>query len=121
MKIIKKLFRRHHKTNRVIIAPNVKLDVDNLSEYNQIVTSKKDFGYKGLKRAYEEKLVVDLVITTKEEATDSLKGVISHYDETYEQLLIVVDSNLKRVAFNQIIEVSFEDGDVNSEPMIEGA
>jgi len=109
LKFRKKLLSRNSKLEQSIIQPNASLNVSDLSKYAQTIPSKDTYGYKGLKRAFNNELEVEIIIADENENRISLKGVISHYDEKYEQLLLVVGSSLKRVVFNQIIEVNFED------------
>ena len=105
---LNKLFSKEEQSTQSMIQPNDALNLDDLSKYTQFFTAKEDEGYKGLKRAFENQLVVD--ITMKDEAlgTTSVSGVISHFDEKYGQLLVIVDSQLKRVVFDQIIDVNIQ-------------
>jgi len=108
LKFMDKLFGRKNNTTQSMIQPNAALNVNNLSEYTQIITNKETLGYKGLKRAFDEKLEVNLDILENNGEHASVKGIISHYDEKYEQLLVVTGSNLKRVVFSQINDVKIE-------------
>lgn len=92
-----------------MIRPNDALNVDNIAKYTQIIINKENLGYKGLRRAFEEKVEVQLVVLNENGDRSAIKGIISHYDEKFEQLLLITDSTLKRVVFNQIDEVSFGD------------
>ena len=100
LKFINKLFSRQEQSTQSMIQPNDALNLDDLSKYTQVIATKETLGYKGLRRAFDEKLPVD-------ENGDSfvVSGTISHYDEHYEQLLVITDSTLKRVVFNQITDV----------------
>lgn len=115
LKCINKLLGRKEQTTQSMIQPNDTLNVKNISQYTQIITNKEIMGYKGLKRAFNEKLEVCLVVLTENGDHTSVKGVISHYDEKFEQLLLVAGSNLKRIVFNQIVEVKVEDEDKDNE------
>ena len=108
-KFINKLFSRRGKDTQSMIRPNDALNVANIAKYTQIIINKENNGYKGLKRAFDEKLEVQLIVLNDNGERSSVRGVISHYDEKFEQLLLITESNLKRVVFNQIDEVSFQD------------
>lgn len=105
LKFINKLFSRNGRSSQSMIQPNDALNLEDLSKYTQIITNKEDSGYKGLKRAFEEKLPVELKVMDEQGESFVVSGTISHYDENYEQLLVITDSNLKRVVFNQIEDV----------------
>ncbi|MGL4336466.1 MAG: hypothetical protein ACRCST_06175 [Turicibacter sp.] len=105
---LNKLFSREEQSTQSMLQPNSALDLENLSKYTQVFSTKEDTGFKGLKRAFENQLNVE--ITMKDEALGSVTvaGTISHYDEKYEQLLVIADAQLKRVVFDQIIDVNIE-------------
>ena len=109
LKFRKKSFNRNSKLEQSIIQPNASLNVSDLSKYAQTIPSKDTSGYKGLKYAFANELEVEIIISNETNDKIALKGIISHYDDKYEQLLLVVGSNLKRVVFSQIIEVNFEE------------
>jgi len=109
IKFIKKLTDRSTKYEQSIIQPNASLNVENRSKYAQMIPNKDNSGYKGLKRAFTNEIPVEIIISVEDNQTQSIKGIISHYDEKYEQLLVVVDASLKRVVFNQIVEVHIEE------------
>jgi len=109
LKFKKKLTSGSKKQNQSIIQPNASLNIENLSKYTQTVLNKDTLGFKGLKHAFEKELEVEIVTAAENGNTSSVKGVISHYDEKYEQLLLVVGSNLKRIVFNQIVDVHIEE------------
>lgn len=88
-----------------MIQPNDALNLDDLSKYTQVITNKENLGFKGLKRAFDEKLPVEITIADENSSNSSVTGTISHYDEHYEQLLVITDATLKRVVFSQIIDV----------------
>ena len=75
----------------------------------QVITNKETTGYKGLRRAFEEKLPVQLTVADDNGDSFEVAGTISHYDEHYEQLLVITDSTLKRVVFNQILDVKISE------------
>ena len=114
LKFISKLLGRNEQNIQSSIHFNDELNVNNISQYAQIITNKEILGYKGLKRAFNEKLEVCLVILAESGDQTSVKGIISHYDEKFEQLLLVAGSNLKRIVFNQILEVEIEN-EINEE------
>ena len=105
LKFINKLFSRQDQSTQSMIQPNDALNLDDLSKYTQIITNKENLGFKGLKRAFDEKLPVEITINDENGETSCVTGTISHYDEHYEQLLVITDSTLKRVVFSQIIDV----------------
>ena len=107
-KFINKLLGRRDSQTQSMIQPNDALNVNELSKYTQIITNKETLGYKGLKRAFDEKLEVSLSITDESGERSTVNGIISHYDEKYEQLLVVTGPSLKRVVFSQINEVEIE-------------
>ena len=109
LKFINKLFSRYDQSTQSMIQPNDTLDLENLSKYTQIITNKENSGYKGLKRAFDEKLPVEITVSDETGQSYVVSGTISHYDEHYEQLLVIADSVLKRVVFNQIVDVKIED------------
>lgn len=109
LKFINKLFSRYDQSTQSMIQPNDTLDLENLSKYTQIITNKENSGYKGLKRAFDEKLPVEITVSDENGESYVVSGIISHYDEHYEQLLVIADSVLKRVVFSQIVDVKIED------------
>ncbi|MCL1948618.1 MAG: hypothetical protein FWF59_02680 [Turicibacter sp.] len=108
LKFINKKFGRE-KPAQSMIQPNDTLNIGERSKYAQIMMNKDDLGFKGLKRAYNQKLLVSLVIHEKNGEQTAFKGTISHFDENYEQLVLVVGNSLKRASFSQILEVSFDE------------
>ena len=92
-----------------MIQPNDALNLEDLSKYMQVITNKETTGYKGLRRAFEEKLPVQLTVADDNGDSFEVAGTISHYDEHYEQLLVITDSTLKRVVFNQILDVKISE------------
>ena len=105
LKFINKLFGRQEQSTQSMIQPNDALNLDDLSKYTQVIATKETLGYKGLRRAFDEKLPVELTVTDENGDSFVVSGTISHYDEHYEQLLVITDSTLKRVVFNQITDV----------------
>ena len=103
--------KKFKKSNRVnmeenIIEPNAELDLDGIDGYRKVaIAREKDLGYKGLKKALEDKTLVRLQIVRNDEELDYVEGKISHYDENFNQLVIVSNNALKRFVFDQILEV----------------
>ena len=87
------------------IQPNEDLAVDKIAEYQNVFTPEKDAGYRGLLAAYQAKIEVRLIVQKDDEETEEITGTISHYDENYSQLVLVVANTLRRLTFDQIIEV----------------
>jgi len=116
LKFINKRFSRE-KPTQSMIQPNDALNINDLSKYTQVMMNKEDSGFKGLKRAFDKKLPVSLVLKEQDGEQVSVTGTISHYDENFEQLVLVVGNSLKRASFNQILEVTF-DGETLSEEKI---
>lgn len=108
LKFINKLLSRE-KTAQSMIQPNDSLNVENRDKYTQVIKSEEDAGFKGLKRAFEQKSLVNVLISEESGETTSVTGTISHYDENYEQLLLIIDGTLKRVVFSQIQEAAIVD------------
>lgn len=108
LKFINKRFSRE-KPAQSMIQPNDALNINDLSKYTQIMMNKEDAGFKGLKRAFDKKLPVSLVIAETNGEQVSVRGTISHYDENFEQLVLIVGNSLKRASFNQILDVKFDD------------
>ena len=109
LKFINKLFSRQNHPTQSMIQPNDALNLEDLSKYMQVITNKETTGYKGLRRAFEEKLPVQLTVADDNGDSSEVAGTISHYDEHYEQLLVITDSTLKRVVFNQILDVKISE------------
>ena len=84
LKFINKLFSRYDQSTQSMIQPNDTLDLENLSKYTQIITNKENSGYKGLKRAFDEKLPVEITVSDENGQSYVVSGTISHYDEHYE-------------------------------------
>ena len=100
------MFKKRNKKNEESnIQPNEDLAVDKIGDYQNVFTKEKDAGYRGLLAAYQEKKEVRLLITKENDETEEVAGTISHYDENYSQLVVVVNNALRRLTFDQIIEV----------------
>ncbi len=114
-KIINKFFTRESNASQSMIQPNDSLNLSELSKYTQVMTSKDDEGYKGLKLAFENQLTVSITVENDDKTTAVISGVISHYDENFKQLLVNMNSQLKRIVFNQIVDVDIQEKKTNTE------
>lgn len=112
-KIMKK--RTKHKDEESIIKPNVELGIDDISDYRHVLKSDPDLGYKGLKKMFEERELVRFVVTDNTGERDVVEGTISHYDDAYGQLVVVSGNSLKRLVFDQIVDVHILNGDEGNE------
>ena len=115
--MFKKLLRKRirHKDEESMIKPNVELAIDDISDYRNVLKSDPDYGYKGLKKIFEERQVVRLVVSRNADERVVIEGTISHYDDAYGQLVIVSGNSLKRLVFNQIVDVHTLNGDEGNE------
>lgn len=115
--MLKKMIRKRikHKDEESIIKPNVELEIDDISDYRNVLKSDPDLGYKGLKKMFEERELVRLVVTKNAGERDVVEGTISHYDDAYGQLVIVLGNSLKRFVFDQIVDVHILNGDERNE------
>jgi len=111
--------RNKLKNEESNIQPNEMLEIDNLADYQNVFTQKKGAGYRGLLAAYEAKADVVLVTNKDNGETEEVNGTISHYDENYSQLVVVAGNTLKRLTFDQIIEVTFPNGENFDEESID--
>jgi len=100
------MFKKRNKNiEESNLQPNEALEIGAFSEYQNVFTPEADTGYRGLLAAYQAKATVRLLIQNVDETTEEVVGTISHYDENYSQLVVVVGNSLKRLTFNQIIDV----------------
>ena len=111
--------RRSHKhknkEKESIIEPNVEFAIDDISDYGTIFKSDPDLGYKGLKKMFEDRVLIRLEVNKNPEERDIVEGTISHYDDSYGQLVVVSGNSLKRLVFDQIIDVQVLNGDEGNE------
>lgn len=110
LKFINKRFSREKQTQSMI-QPNDTLNIQDISKYQQILLNKEDKGFMGLKRAFEEKLLVSIKFSENSGNEAHVTGTISHFDENFEQLVLIVGSSLKRISFSQISKVDYEGND----------
>ena len=96
LKFINKLFSRQNHPTQSMIQPNDALNLEDLSKYMQVITNKETTGYKGLRRAFEEKLPVQLTVADDNGDSFEVAGTISHYDEHYEQLFFYSPIMIKK-------------------------
>jgi len=102
--------KRNKKMDESAIQPNEALEIDDFAEYQNVFTKEKDAGYRGLLAASNAKTLVRLVVQKNDEETEEIEGTISHYDENYSQLVVVVGNSLKRLTFDQIVDATLPDG-----------
>jgi hypothetical protein len=115
--MFKKMIRKRskHKDEESMIKPNIELAIDDISDYRNVLKSDPDLGYKGLKKMFEERELIRLVVMKNEEERDVVEGIISHYDDSYGQLVVVSGNSLKRLVFDQIVDVHTLNGDEGNE------
>lgn len=115
--MLKKMLKKRNKQQdkESMIKPNVALAIDDISDYRNVLKSDPDLGYKGLKKMFEERSLVRLVVSRNEDERDVCEGTISHYDDAYGQLVVVSGNSLKRFVFDQIVDVHTLNGDEGSE------
>lgn len=101
--------KRSKKNEESALQPNEALSVDSIASYQNVFTKEKDTGHFGLLTAYQEKTTVTLVVENEED-TETITGTISHYDENYSQLVMIVENSLKRLTFDQIVDVIITNG-----------
>lgn len=116
-KIIRK--RKKNKDEESIIKPNAELAINDISDYRNVLKSNPDLGYKGLKKMFEDRVSIRLFITNKDGEQDEIEGTISHYDDSYGQLVVVSGNSLRRLVFNQIVDVHVLNGDEGNEEFSE--
>ena len=102
--------KRNKKIEESTLKPNEALEIDAFSKYQNNYTPEADTGYRGLLVAYQTKAVVRLLVQNANETTEEVVGTISHYDENYSQLVVIVGNSMKRLTFDQIIDVVIPDG-----------
>ena len=107
--------RIKYKYEESAIKPNVELAIDDLADYQQVFKKEQDMGYKGLQVAFENKSMVKLITLNHEGAQTEVIGTISHYDGNYAQLVVITGNSLKRLTFDQIVDVQLLDGGISNE------
>ena len=118
-KFLSKLMNRARIKSGSIIQPNDSLNLAELSKYTQVVTAKEEPGYKGLKTAFNERKAVIITIENDDKSETIISGFISHYDDKFKQLMVNMNSQLKRVGFDDIIDVKIEDTVIPKAGMVE--
>jgi len=115
--ILKKLKKkRRNKSEKMALEVNTKLEVDDISEYKNIFKDGEDTGFKGLKKIAKNRELVRLVATISDDENIEIEGTITHYDDLYNQLVVVSNGVLKRLVFDQIINVErVNSGDTSEE------
>jgi len=115
--LLKKLRRKNkYEFNGLTICPNVKLEVGAIEDYSQVFNTGTDLGYKGLKEIARNRDFVRLIATGSGDENISIEGKITHYDDLYNQLVVVSNGTLKRLVFDQIVDVKrINEGEGNEE------
>ena len=103
--MLKAIFRKHHnkKVNPYLNSCSSN-DMDTAA-YHVLALKEVDTGFKGLKKALQEKYIVRLIVSSNTDEQLEIEGRISHYDDTYRQLVLLTQGALKRFVFDEIIEV----------------
>ena len=109
-----RFFNRETNMSQSMIQPNDSLNLSELSKYTQVMTSKDESGFKGLKAAFDNQLTVSITVENDDKTTTVISGIISHYDENFKQLLVNMNAQLKRVVFDQIVDVDIEEKQTNA-------
>ena len=113
-KIIRK--RRRYDQDQSVFELSKKLEVDDIESYKKFYKDGIDTGFKGLKEISKNRELVRLTAAINDEDNVSIVGTISHYDDLFNQLVILTNGTLKRFVFDQIIDVEkLTDGDLNEE------
>ena len=113
-KIMRK--RRRYDQDKSVIELSKKLEVDDIETYKKFFKEGQDPGFKGLKEISKNRDLVRLTATVNDDDKISIVGTISHYDDLFNQLVVLTNGTLKRLVFDQIIDVEkISDGDVNEE------
>jgi len=112
-KITKK--RSRYKYAESAIKPNVELAIDDIADYQHVIKKEQDSGYKGLKAAFVDKSEVRLIVQKSDENDEEIVGTISHYDDNYSQLVVITGNSLKRLTFDQIVDVHLLNGGTQNE------
>lgn len=117
--MFKKIARRksRYKYEESALKPNVELAIDDIADYQNIIKKEQDFGYKGLKTAFKGKSEVRLTVKREADNEEVVEGIISHYDDHFSQLVIIVDNSLRRLTFDQIVEVQLLEGGSQNEEL----
>ena len=115
--LLKKRKRKSkYEVEGLTIGPNVKLEVGDIEDYSQVFNTGTDPGYKGLKEIARNRDFVRLITTGSGEENIAIEGTITHYDDLYNQLVVVSNGTLKRLVFDQIVDVKrINEGEGNEE------
>ena len=110
--------QKRYKYEESALKPNVELAIDDIADYQHVIRKEQDLGYKGLKVAFTDKSTVRLVVQ-RSEGHEEIVGTISHYDDNYSQLVIIAGNSLRRLTFDQIVDVHLLDGGTRDEEISE--
>lgn len=115
--ILKKLKRKkRYEPEDSVLEVNTKLEIDDIAEYKNIFKDGEDIGFKGLKQIAKNREPVRLIANTNDDGNVEIEGTITHYDDLYNQLVVISNGSLKRLVFDQIISVErINNGDLNEE------
>ena len=119
--MFKKITRKQkrYKYEESALKPNVDLAIDDIADYQHVIKKEQDSGYKGLKVAFTNKSTVKLVVQNGDAHHEEIVGTISHYDDNYSQLVMITGNSLKRLTFDQIVDVHLLDGGTQDEEISE--
>ena len=113
--MFKKIKRKKYKYEESALKPNIDLAIDDISDYRHVIKKEQDSGHKGLKAAFTDKSTVRLVVRKNDGDNEEVEGIISHYDDNFSQLVVVIGNSLKRLTFNQILDAQLLNGGIQDE------
>jgi len=109
--------RKRYKYEESALKPNVDLEIDDIADYQRVIKKQRGQGYKGLEAAFTNRSVVKLVVQKDDSDNEEVTGTISHYDDKFSQLVVITGNSLKRLTFDQIIDVTLLNGGEQSEEL----
>jgi len=115
--ILRKLKKRkRYEPEASALEVNTRLEIDDITEYKNIFKDGEDPGFKGLKEIAKNRELVRLIASINGDENMEIEGTITHYDDLYNQLVVMSNGSLKRLVFDQIIDVErVNSGDMNEE------
>jgi len=114
--ILKKLKKKRYEPESSALEVNTKLEIDDIAEYKNIFKDGEDPGFKGLKEIAKNREPVRLIASINGDESIEIEGTITHYDDLYNQLVVMSNGSLKRLVFDQIVDVErVNNGDTNEE------
>ena len=115
--LLKKRRRKSkYEIEGLTIDPNIELEVGDIEDYRHVFKTGTDPGYKGLKEIARNRDFVRLITTGSNDESIAIEGTITHYDDLYNQLVVVSNGTLKRLVFDQIVDVKrINEGEGNEE------